>query len=312
MSSYHTARVHRLSGSERDSGHDAFTFVRWNPSTLQMTGHLGELARPASSTLAKPIPGSWSRRRDTRSSFVMERLSRSGSTSRARRLAGAPFRSRRMSAVYQPMLGHFSATSDVIVYLSRGSMTSGMHITLVDSKGTPMRTIGEVAEFSLPSPVCRRHPVGDRADVIRFLGHTRHLDTRSERKGSVRLTFDGHDDMSPAWSADGRTILFTSDRSGERDLYRIVPMDPRPEVRPSRRRTAKVSTRGPLDGKFAIYDTGARASIDSQGRYQQGSDGGRRGRHAPSTTACGDTGRRIHGGHLAGRYVRGLSVDRNG
>ena len=79
----------------------------------------------------------------------------------ARRLVGAPVPLAQDVAVYQPMLGHFSATSDVIAYLSRGSMTSGMHITLVDRKGTPMRTIGDVAEYSPP----RVSPDGTRLAI---------------------------------------------------------------------------------------------------------------------------------------------------
>ena len=143
------------------------------------------------------------------------------------------------------MLGHFSATSDVIVYLTRGSMTSGMHMTLVDRKGTPMRSIGEVAEYSSPRvsadgtrlAIAQRDPISGTRDIwVHDLNG----------KAPIRLTFDGHDDMSPAWSADGRTILFTSDRSGERDLYRKDSDGARPGGRWSfRRRTARASTRGP-------------------------------------------------------------------
>ena len=175
----------------------------------------------------------------------MGRSSRSSFDIESRRLGGAPFPLAQDVAVYQPMLGHFSANSDLIVYVPRQAMTSGMHMTLVDRKGTTIRSIGEVAEYcclrvsadGTRLAIAQRDPISGTRDIwVHDLNG----------KTPIRLTFDGHDDMAPAWSADGRTILFTSDRSGERDVYqkdadRVCGK----RCWSFRRRTARASTHGP-------------------------------------------------------------------
>jgi Tol biopolymer transport system component/DNA-binding winged helix-turn-helix (wHTH) protein len=249
-------------------GTDAFTFVRWNPSTLEMSGHIGEVGVSRLIDLGRID----SRIVVTASGHAV--FVRNGTLvaqpfdAARRRLAGAPFPLAQDAAVYQPMLGHFSATSDVIVYLTRDSMTSGMPMTLVDRQGTPMRTIGEVAEYSTPRvsadgtrlAIARRDPISGTRDIwVHDLNG----------KPPIRLTYDSHDDMSPAWSADGHTILFTSDRSGERDLYRKGFDGAGPESLVFSSPDSKSLNAWSPDGKFAIYDTGARASIDSQGRINK-------------------------------------------
>jgi TolB protein len=42
-----------------------------------------------------------------------------------------------------------------------------------------------------------------------------------ERREPVRVTEDVHLNYSPLWTADGRSLLFVSDRGGSRDIYRI-------------------------------------------------------------------------------------------
>ena len=46
---------------------------------------------------------------------------------------------------------------------------------------------------------------------------------RAEGGGETRLTRDGGDDGSPAWSPDGSSIAFLSTRDGGRDVYRMRP-----------------------------------------------------------------------------------------
>ena len=66
--------------------------------------------------------------------------------------------------------------------------------------------------------------------------------------------------MAPAWSADGHTILFTSDRSGERDLYQKNAQGARPGSLVFSSADSKSLNAWSRGGRFAIYDTGARAS----------------------------------------------------
>jgi eukaryotic-like serine/threonine-protein kinase len=249
-------------------GTNAFTFVRWNPSTLEMTGHIGEVGTSRITDLGR-IDSRIVITASGHAVFVRHgTLVAQPFDIARRRLAGAPSPLAQDAAVDQPMLGHFSATSDMIVYLTRDSMTSGMHMTLVDRKGNPMRTLGEVAEYSGPRvsadgtrlAIARRDPISGTRDIwVHDLNGT----------APIRLTFDGHDDMSPAWSADGHAILFTSDRSGERDLYRKDSGAAGPEVLVFSSSDSKSLNAWSSDGKFAIYDTGARGSIDSQGRINK-------------------------------------------
>ena len=36
----------------------------------------------------------------------------------------------------------------------------------------------------------------------------------------LRLTFDPGDDARPGWSADSKSVAFSSDRQGDREIYR--------------------------------------------------------------------------------------------
>jgi Tol biopolymer transport system component len=156
----------------------------------------------------------------------------------------------------------------LIVYLPRGAMATGTQLTLVDREGKPIRTVGEVGDYSSPrlSPdgsrlaVARRDPIAGTRDIWV-------LDLNG--KPPVRLTFDPHEDMSPAWSADGRTILFTSDRSGERDLYRVPAEGPAADSLVFSSSDSKSLNAWSPDERFAIYDTGARAAIDAQGHVNK-------------------------------------------
>ena len=49
-------------------------------------------------------------------------------------------------------------------------------------------------------------------------------------KPPLRLTFYRHYYTAPVWSAHDRTIFFTSDRRGERDLYRKYAGSQQPEL----------------------------------------------------------------------------------
>ena len=249
-------------------GTNAFTFVRWNPSTRQMTGHVGEVGTSRIIDVGQID----SRIVTTASGHAV--FVRNGTLvaqpfdASRRRLAGAPVSLAQDVAVSRPMLGHFSATSDLIVYLPRDAMTTGIHVTLVDRQGNRIRSVGDVADYSAPRvsadgtrlAVGRRDPISGTRDIWVY---------DLNGKPPVRLTYDGHDDMSPAWSVDGRTILFTSDRSGNRDLYRKDSDGVQSEALVFASPDSKSLNAWSPDGKFAIYDTGARAAIDSQGRINK-------------------------------------------
>ena len=182
---------------------------------------------------------------------------------KAFRPVGPPFPIASDVSVSQPMLGHFAATSDVIVYLPTGA-SRGTRLTVVDRGGVPRQQVGEAADYS----GARMSPDGKRLAVARrdALSGTRDIWIHDlNGQPPVRVTFDPHDDMSPAWSADGRSLLFTSDRSGERDIYRKDVAGSHPEVPVFASADSKSLNAWSPDGRLFVYDTGARGSIDANG-----------------------------------------------
>ena len=249
-------------------GADAFTFVRWNPSTLTMTGHVTD----ASGSRVTDLGAIDSRVVVTASHhavFVRDGVLVAQPINIARgSFVGAPFPLAQDIAVSQPLLGHFSASADAIVYLTKSAIAVGGRLTLVTRGGSPIRTLTDAADFSgvRVSPdgtrlvLARRDPIAGTRDIwVQDVTAT----------AQTRLTFDRRDDMAPAWSTDGKNILFTSDRSGKRDLYRKEVTGGRPEVPAVASKDSKSLNAWSPDGRLAIFDTGARAAIDSQGRINK-------------------------------------------
>jgi Tol biopolymer transport system component len=171
-------------------------------------------------------------------------------------------------AVRLPTLGHFSATSDVLVHLTREALRVDMSMRVVDRRGRQLSTVGDPGFYSS----LRMSPDGSRIAV--GLQDVR-LGTRDvwiyDLSGTpaLRLTFDASDDMGPGWSQDGRTLLFTSDRSGERDIYRKDASGRQPETLVFASAESKSINAWSRDGRFLVYDTGARGSLDAQGRLNR-------------------------------------------
>jgi Tol biopolymer transport system component len=88
--------------------------------------------------------------------------------------------------------------------------------------------------------------------------------------GLTRLTDDPALDTEPAWLADGKSIVFLSDRGNRWDLYRVRPeagakadrltdqvrREDNPSPSPDGRRVAFVDNRGRPDGSILVLDLG--------------------------------------------------------
>ena len=154
-------------------------------------------------------------------------------------------------AVRVPTLGQFSASADLIVYLSRDDAMAWANMTVFDRQGRVVATVGPPAEYSGPrvSPDGTRVAVGQRDPRT----GTRDLWIHDlTGKPPLRLTLDPQDDTSPVWSRDGRTLLFTSDRDGERNLYTRDSGAQKPETRCSHRTRASLSMPGRLTAELSF------------------------------------------------------------
>jgi serine/threonine protein kinase len=113
----------------------------------------------------------------------------------------------------------FAASPNGVLVWRRGGATSAISsLQWIDRSGKKLGVVGEVAEYSVPalSPddgklaVCIRDPQTATRDIWIF---------DLLRGTKTRLTFDPAEDVNPVWSPDGTRIAFTSDRSGQRNLY---------------------------------------------------------------------------------------------
>ena len=92
-------------------------------------------------------------------------------------------------------------------------------MTWYDRTGKRLGTVGTPDEYSGPA----LSPDGKRLAVSVGSVATKTRDIwiyDLVRGGSYRLTSDPADDLDPIWFPDGRTIVFTSNRRGKRDIYR--------------------------------------------------------------------------------------------
>jgi dipeptidyl aminopeptidase/acylaminoacyl peptidase len=169
-------------------------------------------------------------------------------------------------AIRSQMPAHFSAADDVVVFLTRREAMASVHMAVFDRSGAIVSSVGDVAEYSAP----RVAPDGGRVAVAQRDPETGTRDIwvhDLNGRPPLRLTFNVHDDTAPVWSADGRAISFTSDRRGERDLYRKDVDGRQPEVLLFASDESKSLNAVSRDGTVLVYDTGARGSVDGEGRF---------------------------------------------
>ena len=118
----------------------------------------------------------------------------------------------------RPKSASFAASPSGVVVWRHAKPTALSALQWFNRSGKKLSVVGETADYSNPalSPddsklaICIRDPQTGTRDIWIF---------DLVRGGKTRLTFDPADDIGPIWSPDGTRIAFTSDRSGQMNIY---------------------------------------------------------------------------------------------
>ncbi len=157
----------------------------------------------------------------------------------------------------------FAASPGGVVVWRHSKPTALSFLQWFDRSGKKLATVGEPADYSNPalSPdnsklaICIRDPQTRTRDIWIF---------DLLRGGKTRLTFDPADDLDPIWSPDGTRIAFTSDRSGQRNIYWKLADGSGPEQLLVGGNEAQDNVEDwSRDGKYLIYNysSGPHASL---------------------------------------------------
>jgi Tol biopolymer transport system component len=146
----------------------------------------------------------------------------------------------------------------MLVYLDwKQSAPDDGRLVILDRAGRRQATIGEPAAYFLPT----FSPDGSRLAVARSEAASPYRDiwvfdlTRGTRQ---RLTLEGSDETGAIWSSDGLSLLYTSDRRGERDIYRRLASGEDSGEPVFQSEISKSVNAWSPDGRFVVYDTGGR------------------------------------------------------
>ncbi len=112
----------------------------------------------------------------------------------------------------------FSASPGGVLVWRRNTQSSQSSLQWFDRSGKRLSVIGEVADYSNPalSPDDTKLAIGIRDPQTK----TRDIWIFDLLRGTrTRLTFDPADDLDSIWSPDATRIAFSSDRTGQRNIY---------------------------------------------------------------------------------------------
>jgi len=153
---------------------------------------------------------------------------------------------------YNPTNGRaFFCVSDNGVLVYRSSELANNRLTWFDRTGKQLGSLGTPDVFVSPSlspnetkvAMARADPSAPGSDI--WL-----LDLSGR---SSRLTFDPANDINPVWSPDGSRIVFSSNRSGQYDLYWKSSSGAGNEELLYKSSNTKFVTDWSADGRFILY-----------------------------------------------------------
>jgi eukaryotic-like serine/threonine-protein kinase len=152
-------------------------------------------------------------------------------------------------------VGRFSISPTLLVYIKADELPALSELTIFDRTGKTVGSVGEPAGYTGPT----LSPDGTRLAVAR-----RELTVADRdiwvfdlaRNNRLRLTLDPADDLAPRWSADGRWLMFSSNRRGVRDIYKRLASGQGADELVFASDTHKAVNAWAPDGRFLVYDTG--------------------------------------------------------
>jgi serine/threonine protein kinase/Tol biopolymer transport system component len=115
-------------------------------------------------------------------------------------------------------LASFSASPNGVLVWRRGNQSAQSSLQWLDHSGKKLGVVGEAADYSNPalSPDDTKLAIGIRDPQTK----TRDIWIFDLLRGTrTRLTFDPADDLDSIWSPDGIRIAFSSNRTGQRNIY---------------------------------------------------------------------------------------------
>jgi len=187
--------------------------------------------------------------------------------------------------------GFFSVSqTGALAYQAIPSVFAISQMTWYNREGQKLGTVGESGVYSSSA----LSPEGSKIAVGIGEGGARDIWIYDLKRGTdSRLTFGSADNFNPLWSADGNRILFTSDRTGPRDIYEQAAggLGNAEPVYASKDQSKAVDDLA-TDGRYAIYDTAGGISTELWGLpltgerkpfpFVQGSFSAREGRFSPN------------------------------
>ena len=115
-------------------------------------------------------------------------------------------------------LASFSASPNGVLVWRRSNQSAQSSLQWFDRSGKKLGVVGEAADYSNPalSPDDSKLAIGIRDPQTK----SRDIWIFDLLRGTrTRLTFDPADDLDSIWSPDGTRIAFTSNRTGQRNIY---------------------------------------------------------------------------------------------
>jgi len=158
-------------------------------------------------------------------------------------------------------LGLFDASANGLLAYHAGADTGGLRLARMDRNGKRLSTVGDPGTLG----IMQLSPDGKNAAISVTEGSNTDIWIYDLARGlHTRFTFDTATELAPVWSADGKSIVFSSDRKGHSDLYRKAADGSGAETLLYSDGLDKRPSSWSPDGKFLLYSTqgGATGTID--------------------------------------------------